>query len=54
MCLSMTIVKCIKQHQSKTWSSFHDKVKQHWDWVEKSVAYKEEHVFVLVEDDITK
>ena len=22
------------------WRSVHEKVKQHWDWVEKSIAYK--------------
>ena len=31
---------CIKQHLSNIWSSIHEKVKQHWAWVEKSVAYK--------------
>ena len=24
-----------KQHFSNIWSSIHEKVKQHWDWVEK-------------------
>ena len=40
MCFSMTMFICIKQHLTKTWSSIHEKVKQHWGWVEKSVAYK--------------
>ena len=31
---------CIKQHLSNIWTSIHEKVKQHWGWVEKSVAYK--------------
>ena len=30
----------IKQHVNNIWSSIHEKVKQHWGWVEKSVAYK--------------
>ena len=29
----------VKQHLSNAWSSIHEKVKQHWGWVEKSVAY---------------
>ena len=36
----MTLV-CIKQSLSNIWSTTHEKVKQHWGWVEKSVAYKE-------------
>ena len=34
-CLSMMIVICIKQHLSNIWISVHEKVKQHWGWVEK-------------------
>ena len=37
---------CIKQHLSGTWSSVHEKVKQHWGWAEKSVAYKKSIYFV--------
>ena len=29
-----------KQHLSNGWSWIHEKVKQHWGWAEKSVAYK--------------
>ena len=29
-----------KQHLSNIWSSIHEKVRQHWRWAEKSVAYK--------------
>ena len=29
---------CIKQHLSNTWSSIHDKAKQHWGWPEKKVC----------------
>ena len=36
----MMIVTCIKQHLSNIWSPIHEKVKQRWGWVEKSVAYK--------------
>ena len=38
------IVICIKQHLSNIWSSIHDKIKQHWSWAEKSVAYKKRRV----------
>ena len=44
ICLSKIMVTCIKQHLSNIWSSIHEKVKQHWGWVEKSVAYKKKHV----------
>ena len=30
----------IKQLLSNIWSSIYEKAKQHWGWVEKSVAYK--------------
>ena len=33
-CLSMMMLLCIKQHLSNIWSSIHEKVKQHWGWVE--------------------
>ena len=39
-CVSEILPLCIKQHLSKVWSSIHEEVKQHWGWVEKSVAYK--------------
>ena len=29
------MLTCIKQHLSNIWSSIHEKVKQHWGWVEK-------------------
>ena len=35
MCHSPMMIIYIKQHLSDIWSSIHDKVKQHWDWVEK-------------------
>ena len=38
--LNIMMVISIKQHLSNIWSSIHGKVKQHWDWDEKSVAYK--------------
>ena len=34
-CISMMMYICIKQHLSNIWSSIHEKVKQHWGWVEK-------------------
>ena len=33
--LRMMMLICIKQHLSNTWTSIHEKVKQHWGWVEK-------------------
>ena len=39
-CLSIMMVICIKQHISNIWGSVHEKVKQHWGWIEKTVAYK--------------
>ena len=35
MCLSIMMAICIKQHLSNIWSSVHEKVMQHWNWVEK-------------------
>ena len=35
MCLSIIMATCIKQHLSNIRSSIHEKVKQHWGWVEK-------------------
>ena len=35
----------IKQHLNNIWDSVHGKVKQHWDWVPKSSAYKKQPVF---------
>ena len=40
MCLSTMTVICTKQHLSNIWSWIHEKVQQHWGWVEKSAAYK--------------
>ena len=41
ICLSIMMFICIKQHLINIWSSIHEKVMQHWGWVErKSVAYK--------------
>ena len=34
-CLAMTMIISIKQHLGSIWSSIHEKVKQHWGWVEK-------------------
>ena len=31
----MTVI-CIKQHLSNILNSFHEKIKQHWDWVKKN------------------
>ena len=34
MCIGM-MVTCIKQQLNNIWSSIHEKVKQHWERVEK-------------------
>ena len=39
-CLTMMMLICIKHYLSNIWSSIDEKVKQHWGWVEKSVAHK--------------
>ena len=38
MCLSIMMSTYIKQHLSNISSSIHEKIKQHWGWVENSVA----------------
>ena len=45
MCLSIMMVVCIKQHLSNIWNSIHEKVKQHWGSVEKTLLIKK--LFVL-------
>ena len=32
------MVICIKQHLRNIWSSVHEKINQHWGWVEKKCA----------------
>ena len=44
-CLSMIMFTCTKQQLSNIWSSIPEKVKHHWGWDEKSVAYKNERAF---------
>ena len=45
-CLSMMMLKCIKQHPSNIWSSIDEKAKHHWCWIEKKKHYllKRKHV----------
>ena len=33
--LSMMMLTCVRQRLSNIWSSVHEKVKQHWGWVEE-------------------
>ena len=47
MCLSIMMVIYIKQHLSSIWSSIQEKIKQHWGWVEKSVAYKRACIWLI-------
>ena len=35
VCLCKIVSVCNKQHLSNIWCSVREKVKQHWDWVEK-------------------
>ena len=37
--LNMMVLISIKRELQNTWSSIYYEVKQHWGWVEKSVAY---------------
>ena len=46
-CLSMMMLICIKQQLSNIWRSIYEKVKQHWGWVERRVAYKKSVYFVV-------
>ena len=39
-----------KQHLSNIWSSIHEKVKQHWGWIEKRVAYKKACIWIYSND----
>ena len=32
------MVICIKQHLGNIWSSIHEKIKQRWGWVEKTLC----------------
>ena len=43
-CLARMMLICIKQNLS----SVYEKIKQHWGWVEKSVAYKRSVYFFFV------
>ena len=47
-CLCMMMLICIKQHVSNVWSSIQEKVKQHWDWVEKSVDKEKSNVTNII------
>ena len=38
---------CIKQHVSNIWSSIHQKVKQHWGWVEKKALLTKNKLVIL-------
>ena len=44
-CLSMMMLKSIKQHLSNIWSSVHAKVKQRWGWVEKKRCSEKMRLF---------
>ena len=41
---SAMLIICIKQHLSNVWSSIHEKVKQHWGWVEKKALLVKKRV----------
>ena len=44
--LIMMMLICTKQHVSNTWSSIHEKVKQHWGWVEKKASLIKKSVYL--------
>ena len=46
-CLTMMILICIKQHLSNIWSSIHEKVKQHWGWIEKKRFLQKKLVILI-------
>ena len=46
MCLGLMMAICIKQHLSNISSSIHEKRKQHWSRVEKTVAYEKNVYFI--------
>ena len=41
-CHRVMMLICIKQQLSNIWSSVHEKVKQHWGWVEKNYCLSKE------------
>ena len=47
-CLSMMMLICIKQHLSNIWSSIHEKVKQHWGWVEKKTLLIKKSMYIHI------
>ena len=49
----MMMLMCIKQHLSNIWSSIYGEVKQHWGWVEKSVAFKKQGVYLGAVESMT-
>ena len=46
-CLSKIMLTYIMQHPSNIWSSIHEKVKQHWEWVEKKTLLIKKGVLCL-------
>ena len=43
-CLGDAMPLCNKHHLSNIWGSIYWKVKQHWGWVEKNIAYKKKDI----------
>ena len=48
--LNMLLPAGIKEHLSKTWSSIHEKVKQHWGWVEKKRSLLKKSVYLVLRE----
>ena len=48
----MKMLKCIKQHLSNIWSLIHEKVKQHWLWVDKERCLQKNacHLFEYINE----
>ena len=53
-CLNIMLLICIKQHLKIMWSSIHEKVRQHWRWIEKCVAYKKRCVLFKAKPFLNK
>ena len=45
--ISMMMFICIKQHLSNSWSSIHEKVKQHLGWVEKKCCLQNKSGYII-------
>ena len=47
-CLCMMVLIRIKQHLSNTWSSIHEKFKQHWRLIEKRLKMIKKSMYIII------